>query len=171
MNDKKKTGLADMAGCTEEYDALDTTRIIDPETAEKEKFLIEALTAAQKTDNAICDNNILKAIDEYVGRRCRLERQKQEVSQMNLSSAIDISYQQIQKYEKADDRISASRLYQIAHFFKISPARFFEGLPFTTPTLSNDHIEILRCYDALPEDSKADALDLMKIMGGRDRRR
>ncbi len=169
MNEKKKIGLASMAGHTEEHDVLDAAGIIDPETAEKERLLIEALAAARNTDSALCDNNILKAIDEYVGRRCRLERKKQDVSQISLSNAIDISYQQIQKYEKADDRISASRLYQIAHFLKISPARFFEGLPFTAPSLSHDHIELLRCYDALSEDSRADALDLMKIMAGRAR--
>jgi transcriptional regulator with XRE-family HTH domain len=49
------------------------------------------------------------------------------MSQSEVGGAVDLSFQQIQKYEKGFNRISASRLQQLANLFKVTPAYFFEG--------------------------------------------
>lgn len=47
------------------------------------------------------------------------------MSQEALAEAIDVTFQQVQKYERASNRISASRLYQVAKALKVTPAYFF----------------------------------------------
>jgi len=51
------------------------------------------------------------------------------MSQEKLGDALGLTFQQVQKYEKAANRIGASRLQQIAHILQVSVAFFFEGLP------------------------------------------
>lgn len=50
------------------------------------------------------------------------------LTQEELGSRIGVSYQQIQKYETASNRISVSRLFRIASVFAVEPGWFFEGL-------------------------------------------
>jgi len=55
------------------------------------------------------------------------------LSQTDLARACEISFQQIQKYEVAENRISASRLTQIGEALRIPVSYFFDGLPNQTP--------------------------------------
>ena len=66
-------------------------------------------------------------VDQYVGRRMRLQRLNMKISQIQLGILLGISFQQVQKYEKGTNRISASRLYEIADVFGVPPSYFFEG--------------------------------------------
>jgi transcriptional regulator with XRE-family HTH domain len=50
-------------------------------------------------------------------------------SQTDLADAIGVTFQQVQKYEKGTNRISASRLQQISHVLQVTMPFFFEGLP------------------------------------------
>ena len=68
-------------------------------------------------------------IDVFVGQRIRLRRTMLNISQEKLGGALGITFQQVQKYEKAANRISASRLAQLAETLGIEPAWFFEGAP------------------------------------------
>jgi transcriptional regulator with XRE-family HTH domain len=68
-------------------------------------------------------------IDKYVGSRVRMRRLMLGMSQEKLSDALGITFQQVQKYEKGMNRISASRLQQISHFLRIPVTFFFEGVP------------------------------------------
>ncbi|MFK0299559.1 helix-turn-helix domain-containing protein [Brevundimonas sp. NPDC090276] len=61
-------------------------------------------------------------IDIQVGARVRAHREAAGLSQHELSRLIDISFQQIQKYERGQNRISASRLLQIAEQLGVSGA-------------------------------------------------
>lgn len=61
-------------------------------------------------------------IDIEVGARMRAHREAAGLSQHELSRLIDISFQQIQKYERGQNRISASRLLQIAEQLGVSGA-------------------------------------------------
>lgn len=67
-------------------------------------------------------------IDTIVGARLRERRITLKISQSMLGDAVGVSFQQIQKYEKGTNRISAGRLQQIAAELKVTPAWFFEGL-------------------------------------------
>ncbi len=67
-------------------------------------------------------------IDALVGSRVRMLRERRKMSQTALGEAIGVSFQQIQKYERGANRISASALFHIAQSLGVSPADFFEGL-------------------------------------------
>ena len=67
-------------------------------------------------------------IDIHVGLRIRLRRKELGVSQEKLAEAIGLTFQQVQKYERAANRVSASKLYEMARALETSTAYFFEGL-------------------------------------------
>lgn len=68
-------------------------------------------------------------IDTVVGARLRLHRQMAGMSQSQLADAVGITFQQVQKYERAANRISASRLVQFANALNMPVSAFFEDLP------------------------------------------
>jgi transcriptional regulator with XRE-family HTH domain len=67
-------------------------------------------------------------IDAHVGKRLRLRRTLMGWTQEKLAEAIGLTFQQIQKYEKGANRISASRLQQLGQVLDVPAAFFFEGL-------------------------------------------
>lgn len=67
-------------------------------------------------------------IDVHVGLRIRLRRKEMGVSQEKLAEAIGLTFQQVQKYERAANRVSASKLYEMARALETSTTYFFEGL-------------------------------------------
>jgi transcriptional regulator with XRE-family HTH domain len=71
-------------------------------------------------------------IDVHVGLQVRLRRKALKISQEKLAEALGLTFQQVQKYERGANRISASKLYEIARALRVSIAWFFEGL--TDPT-------------------------------------
>jgi len=74
-------------------------------------------------------------IDKYVGSRVRMRRILLGFSQEKLGAALGLTFQQVQKYEKGTNRISASRLQEISKTLNIAPSYFFDGAPTggTTP--------------------------------------
>jgi len=71
---------------------------------------------------------IIKCVDRHIGSRIRLRRKVLNISQYSLSYDLGISFQQLQKYESGENRVSASRLYEISKILKTSPHFFFDGL-------------------------------------------
>jgi len=67
-------------------------------------------------------------IDVHVGKLLRAYRLATGISQDELGAALGISFQQIQKYERAMNRLSASKLVEAARAMNIPPSAFFEGL-------------------------------------------
>ncbi len=67
--------------------------------------------------------------DRHVGRQVATVRVQSDVSQAQLARSVGISFQQLQKYENAKNRVSASMLYEIAKSLGVPVSRFFEGLP------------------------------------------
>lgn len=68
-------------------------------------------------------------IDSYVGARIRLRRHMLDMSQEVLAERLGISFQQVQKYERGANRVSASRLAQLCHVLQVPVSFFFEGAP------------------------------------------
>ena len=68
-------------------------------------------------------------IDVHVGSRLRMRRQIVSMSQEKLGELLGITFQQVQKYEKGTNRISASRLFYAAKILGIPVQAFFEDLP------------------------------------------
>ena len=69
------------------------------------------------------------AIDLHVGSRVRMRRLMLGMTQQKLADAIGITFQQVQKYEKGTNRLSASRLQQAAGILDVAVPFFFEGAP------------------------------------------
>jgi transcriptional regulator with XRE-family HTH domain len=66
-------------------------------------------------------------VDLHVGARVRMRRKFLGMSQEGLAETIDLTFQQVQKYERGSNRISASKLWEIAKALKAPVAYFFEG--------------------------------------------
>ena len=69
-----------------------------------------------------------RRIDQHVGERIRLRRTERGLTQEQLAAALDVSYQQIQKYETGANRISAGRLFEISRKLGVDIGYFFEDL-------------------------------------------
>jgi len=67
--------------------------------------------------------------DKHVGTRVRMRRLMLDMSQTELATGLGVTFQQVQKYEKGMNRVSASRLQQISDILHVKIPFFFEGLP------------------------------------------
>lgn len=91
-----------------------------------------------------------KPVDTHVGKRIRHRRWMIGMSQGQLAEAVGIKFQQIQKYETGANRVSASRLWDIAEALDVPLGFFFEGLrtnnenPMPSVDLQNDREAIDR---------------------------
>src|SRR5450755_3783219 len=75
-------------------------------------------------------------VDNYVGSRVRMRRMTLGLSQAKLANNLGITFQQVQKYEKGTNRISASRLQALSEVLQVPVQFFFKGLPGVA-----DHVE------------------------------
>jgi len=123
-------------------------------------------------------------IDLHVGQRLRQRRRLLGLTQQKLAEAVDIRFQQIQKYESGANRISASRLWSLAQALDVPVAFFFEGVETTgshdghTPGANGhdrapadafqnkDTIDLVRAFYNLNDEPRRKLLDLAKAMSG-----
>lgn len=84
-------------------------------------------------------------VDIHVGKRLRLRRTLLGMSQEQLAAAVGVTFQQIQKYERGSNRVSASRLYDIARVLGVEISFFFEDI--------NGEITDRRPTQHLPEEA------------------
>ncbi len=68
-------------------------------------------------------------VDVHVGRRVRMRRAFLGMSQTTLGEAIGLTFQQMQKYEKGTNRISASRLFDLSRVLDVPVEYFFDDMP------------------------------------------
>ena len=127
--------------------------------------------------NGVADN-APHPVDVHVGRRVCEKRIALSLSQSDLGRALNLTFQQIQKYEKGANRISASKLWDIARFFKVDIGYFFEGLANGQPGMAEGEgtayihdfpatrqsIEISRIAPQLPLRQQKLILDMMREM-------
>jgi transcriptional regulator with XRE-family HTH domain len=66
-------------------------------------------------------------IDQHVGARVRVRRLMVGMSQIKLAEALEVSSKQVRKYERGANKISASRLQQIARVLRVPLPYFFDG--------------------------------------------
>lgn len=67
-------------------------------------------------------------IDKHVGRQLRALRMERKLSQEMVGDFLGVTFQQVQKYERGDNRIGAGRLFRLAQLFGVSVKAFYEGL-------------------------------------------
>jgi transcriptional regulator with XRE-family HTH domain len=114
-----------------------------------------------------------------------MRRRLQGVSQERLADALGLTFQQVQKYERGANRVSASKLYEIASSLKSQVAYFFEGLadpssgeasaPETGATdeqtvhaflMTPEGLELSRLFPRLSRPVRKRMLDLLRAMTG-----
>ena len=78
-------------------------------------------------------------IDVFVGSRVRLRRLMVGMSQEALADRLGVTFQQVQKYEKGTNRISASRLQAISDVFRVPPSFFFQDDESNAPMAGATH--------------------------------
>jgi len=79
--------------------------------------------SSQKADRASGP----QPVDGHVGRRIRERRVLSGITQEKLGVAIGLTFQQVQKYERGANRVSASRLYDLARVLEVPVSYFFDG--------------------------------------------
>lgn len=77
-------------------------------------------------------------VDLHVGGRVRMRRKMLGVSQEHLAAALKLTFQQVQKYERGTNRVSASKLYEIARTLQVPVSYFFDGLADPVTAESDD---------------------------------
>jgi transcriptional regulator with XRE-family HTH domain len=100
-------------------------------------------------------------IDKAVGRRLRLRRLLLGLSQSKVAEQLDISFQQLQKYELGENRLGASYLYQLAFILNVPVDYFFGDLP-QPPNTAPGGFGVGNAA-ALPDDALSrEGVELMK---------
>ncbi len=92
--------------------------------------------------------------DVYVGSRIRFRRRTLKISQEKLAESLGLTFQQVQKYERGANRVSASKLQEIASSLNTSVGYFFEGLPGAvgSPKAKQDSADALTRFLASAEN-------------------
>lgn len=113
-------------------------------------------------------------VDVHVGARIRERRRELGLSQQGLADHLGLTFQQIQKYERGANRVSASVLWNTSGRLGVSVAYFFQGLPTYGDPISNDQIdlysllatthggEIVRLFLTIPPPMRESVRSLMQ---------
>lgn len=125
-------------------------------------------------------------VDQHVGQRIQLRRTMMGLSQKDLADNCGVSFQQIQKYETAGNRISASRLFSISQVLQTPVSFFFSGLPGNMPEETkttrsarmseprvdddplskNETLQLIKLYWKLPDDQREMIMKMLKTLTG-----
>ena len=115
-------------------------------------------------------------VDEHVGKRLRQRRWLVGMTQQQLAEHVGIKFQQIQKYETGANRVSASRLWDIASTLDVSINFFFDGLQsekgvkIQSDAMPSDlmgdkeALDLVRSYYAIPENQRRRLFDLARVL-------
>ena len=110
-------------------------------------------------------------VDTHVGKRIRHRRWLVGMTQQQLADKVGIKFQQIQKYETGMNRVSASRLWDIAEALDVKVSFFFEGLSdnerrdaVADYSMDREALELVRSYYAIPEAQRRRLFDLARVL-------
>ncbi len=114
-----------------------------------------------------------RPVDVHVGQRVRQRRWMVGMTQQQLGDRVGIKFQQIQKYESGTNRISASRMWDIAAAMEVPVSFFFEGLDGQAPDTGEaqgdiltdkEALELVRAYYAIPKHQRRRLFDLARVL-------
>jgi transcriptional regulator with XRE-family HTH domain len=95
-------------------------------------------------------------LDRLIGRNIQFHRLRKDLSQAKLAARVGVSFQQLQKYEQGANRISASRLFNLARALNVPINAFFEApgdtrghAPARTLAAERDEARLLRAYSRI----------------------
>lgn|SRR3984893_4582625 len=128
------------------------------------KAKLSIVSTGKKKSNGIISARSSGKYDIELGRRLRLRRVEQKMSQSELADMLGVSFQQVQKYEKGVNRVGAARLQQVATALNVPVTFFFddvdarandskrevESLLFLDSSFS---LRLLRAYSAVKDQA------------------
>lgn len=122
-------------------------------------------------------------VDKFVGKRVRMRRSLLGISQENLAKSVNLTFQQIQKYERGVNRVSAGRLYQFSRILDVPIPFFFDGYEenkkgaqgfadnnqaqySNADVTSKESLDVLKLYYSISDDQKKrkEFLKIIKTM-------
>lgn len=115
-------------------------------------------------------------VDVHVGKRIRHRRWMVGMTQQQLAEHVGIKFQQIQKYETGMNRVSASRLWDIAETLTVPVSFFFDGIDTDTSDAKSERqipgdiladkeaLELVRSYYAIPETQRRRLFELARVL-------
>lgn len=115
-------------------------------------------------------------VDVHVGKRIRHRRWLVGMTQQQLAERVGIKFQQIQKYETGANRVSASRLWDIADALEVPVSFFFEGIENEGAEIEatdsvpadilgdKEALDLVRSYYAMPENQRRRLFELARVM-------
>jgi transcriptional regulator with XRE-family HTH domain len=117
-------------------------------------------------------------VDVHVGKRIRHRRWLVGMTQQQLAEQVGIKFQQIQKYETGANRVSASRLWDIADALEVPVSFFFEGIenqaeagdaPKSESVPADilgdkEALDLVRSYYAIPENQRRRLFELARVL-------
>ena len=119
-------------------------------------------------------------VDVHVGKRVRHRRWMVGMTQQQLAEKVGIKFQQIQKYETGMNRVSASRLWDIADALSVPVSYFFEGMEGAEQATNGvngadmaqpsdiladkEALELIRSYYAIPENQRRRLFELARVL-------
>lgn len=141
--------------------------------------VVQLLVLRHLVDNTGKSKEIKMAhiVDVHVGKRIRQRRWLVGMTQQQLAERVGIKFQQIQKYETGANRVSASRLWDIADALEVDVSFFFEGLkdgaeagdstPSSIPADmmgDKEAMDLVRSYYAIPENQRRRLFELARVL-------
>lgn len=116
-------------------------------------------------------------VDRHVGLRIRMRRKELGISQERLAYAVGLTFQQIQKYERAANRVSASKLWELAQALHTGVTYFYDGLteieangPLPRASMQDflltpDGLELAACFPRIASPRlRRKVLELVRVL-------
>ena len=105
----------------------------------------------------------------HLGKKLRMRRLSLGFTQTKVAEAINVTFQQIQKYEKGTNGVSSARLMQISQFLKVPITYFYEDYKDYKAFGSEEHVQedlnysfLIKTFSSLPKAEKEKILQVLK---------
>ena len=109
-----------------------------------------------------------ETFNTHMGKRLRMRRLSLGLTQTKVANAINVTFQQIQKYEKGTNGVSSSRLMQLANFLKVPITYFYEDFPSYSIDGSSDlntdlnYSFLVKTFSKLSDTDKNKLIQLLR---------
>ena len=113
--------------------------------------------------------NMEDSFNTHLGKRLRMRRLSLGLTQTKVANAINVTFQQIQKYEKGTNGVSSSRLMQLSNFLKVPITYFYEDFPSYKVEGTNESVPsdlnysfLVKTFSKLSESEKTKLLQILR---------
>jgi transcriptional regulator with XRE-family HTH domain len=105
----------------------------------------------------------------HLGKKLRMRRLSLGLTQTKVANAINVTFQQIQKYEKGTNGVSSSRLMQLSNFLKVPITYFYEDYADSQLTANStedlNYSFLIKTFGRLSENQKSKIIQILKNTG------